>query len=167
MRNRDWWALFHGKSSICLSIYHCHLHIPRGSCKMVIVNMVQKGEIMKSIKNIYKIGHGLSSSYTMGTSFAAKRFIAEHPDADLVKSILYGSLAKTGKGHGTDRAIAETFYNILNVFQKVADEIKSLRAQEATAKAKLEKAQRLIPGLNGFAIGLTATIHPFPNTTIW
>ncbi len=43
----------------------------------------------------------------MGPTFAAKRFLEKYPDAQRVKVILYGSLAKTGKGHGTDRAIIE------------------------------------------------------------
>ena len=63
---------------------------------------------MKSIKKIFKTGYGPSSSHTMGPSFAATRFLGEYPQADAVKAILYGSLAKTGKGHGTDRAILET-----------------------------------------------------------
>ncbi len=63
---------------------------------------------MKSVRNIYKKGIGPSSSHTMGPAFAAKRFIAENPELDRIEVILYGSLAKTGKGHGTDRAIAET-----------------------------------------------------------
>lgn len=62
---------------------------------------------MLSIKNIFKTGIGPSSSHTMGPSFAAERFFAEYGTADFIKVILYGSLAKTGKGHGTDRAIAE------------------------------------------------------------
>lgn len=62
---------------------------------------------MKSIKTIYKTGYGPSSSHTMGPAFAASHFIREFPEADCIKAILYGSLAKTGKGHGTDRAIAE------------------------------------------------------------
>lgn len=62
---------------------------------------------MLSIKNIFKVGIGPSSSHTMGPSFAAERFFAEYGTADFIKVILYGSLAKTGKGHGTDRAIAE------------------------------------------------------------
>ncbi len=67
---------------------------------------------MKSIKNIYKIGYGPSSSHTMGPSFAALNFLQEFPDANYVKVILYGSLAKTGKGHGTDRAIIETLKTV-------------------------------------------------------
>lgn len=67
---------------------------------------------MKSIKSIYKIGYGPSSSHTMGPAFATSRFMTENPEADFIKVILYGSLAKTGKGHGTDRAIIETLADI-------------------------------------------------------
>jgi L-serine dehydratase len=64
---------------------------------------------MKSIRDLYKIGKGPSSSHTMGPEHAAKIFKSENPDADHFKVVLYGSLAKTGIGHGTDRVIRETF----------------------------------------------------------
>lgn len=67
---------------------------------------------MKSIKTIYKIGYGPSSSHTMAPSFAATDFLNNFSDSDFIKVILYGSLAKTGKGHGTDRAIKETLKNL-------------------------------------------------------
>ncbi len=67
---------------------------------------------MKSIRNIYKIGLGPSSSHTMGPAYATARFSEEYLDADFIKVILYGSLAKTGKGHGTDRAISETLADV-------------------------------------------------------
>ena len=63
---------------------------------------------MKSVRTIYKMGMGPSSSHTMGPAFAAKTFKDTHPEADRITVILYGSLAKTGKGHGTDRAIMDT-----------------------------------------------------------
>ena len=63
---------------------------------------------MKSIREIYKIGRGPSSSHTMGPEKAANIFKKEHPDAASYKAILYGSLAETGKGHRTDTAIIET-----------------------------------------------------------
>ena len=69
---------------------------------------------MKSIKSVYKIGYGPSSSHTMGPSFAAADFMTKYPEADFIKVILYGSLAKTGKGHGTDRAIIDTLSDIKN-----------------------------------------------------
>ena len=62
---------------------------------------------MKSIREIYKIGKGPSSSHTMGPERAAKLFKAQHPEADGFRVILYGSLSKTGVGHGTDRVIRE------------------------------------------------------------
>lgn len=64
---------------------------------------------MKSIRDIYKIGKGPSSSHTMGPERAAQIFRQESPDADRYQVILYGSLSKTGIGHGTDRVLKETF----------------------------------------------------------
>ncbi len=64
---------------------------------------------MTSIKEIYKIGRGPSSSHTIGPERACKIFGAQNPDADSFKAILYGSLAKTGEGHGTDTVIVKTF----------------------------------------------------------
>ena len=63
---------------------------------------------MKSIREIYKIGKGPSSSHTMGPERAARLFREENPQADSFQVILYGSLSKTGVGHGTDRVLRET-----------------------------------------------------------
>ncbi len=63
---------------------------------------------MKSIREIYKIGKGPSSSHTMGPERAAGLFRSEFSQADGFRVILYGSLSKTGVGHGTDRVIRET-----------------------------------------------------------
>ena len=60
---------------------------------------------MESIKKIYKRGLGPSSSHTMGPHRAAELFKKETPDADRYRVTLYGSLAATGKGHHTDKAI--------------------------------------------------------------
>ena len=62
---------------------------------------------MKSIRDIYKIGKGPSSSHTMGPERAAKLFKEKFPDAQSYRVYLYGSLSKTGVGHGTDRVIRE------------------------------------------------------------
>jgi L-serine dehydratase len=64
---------------------------------------------MESIRNIYRIGYGPSSSHTMGPRTAAERFLSLHNDASLYQVTLYGSLAATGKGHLTDKAINEVF----------------------------------------------------------
>lgn len=65
-------------------------------------------EGMKSLTDLYRIGRGPSSSHTMGPERACRSFSESHPDADSFKAILYGSLAKTGIGHGTDRVIKAT-----------------------------------------------------------
>ncbi|MDX8339691.1 L-serine ammonia-lyase [Draconibacterium sp. IB214405] len=64
---------------------------------------------MESIKEIYKIGHGPSSSHTMGPKKAAEKFLAENKTAVNFEVTLYGSLAATGKGHLTDFAIEQSF----------------------------------------------------------
>ncbi len=63
---------------------------------------------MQSIRDIYKIGKGPSSSHTMGPAKAASIFRGDTPEADAYQVILYGSLSKTGRGHGTDRAVTDT-----------------------------------------------------------
>ena len=62
---------------------------------------------MKSIREIYKIGKGPSSAHTMGPERAATLFRNRYPQADAFQVILYGSLSKTGVGHGTDRVVRE------------------------------------------------------------
>ena len=60
-----------------------------------------------SVFDILKIGVGPSSSHTMGPWVAALRFL-DQVDVSLVVDMqikLYGSLAKTGRGHGTDIAV--------------------------------------------------------------
>lgn len=64
---------------------------------------------MKTIKEIYRMGHGPSSSHTMAPRFASERFLARHPEAARFEVTLYGSLALTGKGHLTDVAIMDVF----------------------------------------------------------
>lgn len=64
---------------------------------------------MKSLRDLYKVGSGPSSSHTIGPENASKFFIEKNPDADSYKVILYGSLAKTGVGHRTDYVIEKTF----------------------------------------------------------
>ena len=65
---------------------------------------------MKSIKDIYKIGKGPSSSHTMGPAKAMSIFVSENDTCDSFEVILYGSLADTGRGHGTDVAITSVFF---------------------------------------------------------
>ena len=62
---------------------------------------------MNSLRELYKIGKGPSSSHTMGPYNAARLFGERHADAARFEVTLYGSLAATGKGHMTDVAIRE------------------------------------------------------------
>lgn len=63
---------------------------------------------MESLTELYKIGSGPSSSHTMGPEKACLIFKEQNPTADRFAVTLYGSLAKTGEGHGTDRVILKT-----------------------------------------------------------
>ncbi len=62
---------------------------------------------MESLKYLYKIGRGPSSSHTMGPEKAARLFKQNHPEADAFRVLLYGSLSDTGKGHKTDVAVKD------------------------------------------------------------
>jgi L-serine dehydratase len=64
---------------------------------------------MESIRKIFKIGYGPSSSHTMGPRKAAEIFKAENSAAVGFRVTLYGSLAATGKGHLTDKVLIEAF----------------------------------------------------------
>ena len=70
---------------------------------------------MKSLTELYKIGRGPSSSHTMGPEKAAKLFSERNKTATSFKVVLYGSLAKTGKGHGTDVVLQKTFTKPVDV----------------------------------------------------
>ncbi len=62
---------------------------------------------MQSLRELFRIGKGPSSSHTIGPEHASRLFLSENPDADSYKVVLYGSLAKTGEGHGTQRIILD------------------------------------------------------------
>ena len=68
---------------------------------------------MESITELYKIGRGPSSSHTIGPEKACRIFMEKNRGAEKFKVILFGSLAKTGKGHGTDEVIRKTFSPVM------------------------------------------------------
>lgn len=70
--------------------------------------METQKKAMKSLIELYKVGRGPSSSHTMGPEKACLLFKEANPTADRFEVVLYGSLAKTGVGHGTDRIVRET-----------------------------------------------------------
>lgn len=82
---------------------------------------------MESIRKIYKIGNGPSSSHTMGPKKAAEIFLVKNPKAASFKVYLYGSLALTGKGHMTDYIILKTLDKPTEIIWK-GDEFLPLHA---------------------------------------
>ncbi len=72
------------------------------------MNEIVKIEGMESLRELYKIGVGPSSSHTMGPERAAKIISLKYPDAEKFIVTLYGSLSKTGIGHRTDYIIRKT-----------------------------------------------------------
>ena len=70
---------------------------------------------MKSLKELFRIGKGPSSSHTMGPQMAAKIFLERNKKAKEFEVTLYGSLAATGKGHQTDSAILDILSPVAKV----------------------------------------------------
>jgi L-serine dehydratase len=64
---------------------------------------------MESLLELYRIGHGPSSSHTMGPRRAAEAFLQRVPDAAAYRIVLFGSLAATGKGHLTHEVLRQAF----------------------------------------------------------
>ena len=73
---------------------------------------------MKSIKSVYKIGNGPSSSHTVGPYNAARIMSGRYKEADRFEVTLYGSLAFTGEGHGTAKAIRNVIPDCNVLFNK-------------------------------------------------
>ena len=78
---------------------------------------------MKSIRSIYKIGNGPSSSHTVGPYNAARLFLSRFPSADEYEVTLYGSLSYTGEGHGTGKAIRAVIPFVRVVSDKTEKEL--------------------------------------------
>ena len=97
---------------------------------------------MQSIKTLYKIGVGPSSSHTMGPAFAAQRVKERHPDADSFEITLFNSLALTGEGHLTDFAIGKILDPEKTSFKRIINNklhpnhllIKVIKGDERIAK---------------------------------
>ena len=77
----------------------------RADVKPAVVRPKTPG--MEALSELYRIGHGPSSSHTMGPYAASERFLKRNPNAARFEATLYGSLSATGKGHFTDKAITD------------------------------------------------------------
>ncbi|MGM9824940.1 MAG: L-serine ammonia-lyase, iron-sulfur-dependent, subunit alpha [Paludibacteraceae bacterium] len=110
---------------------------------------------MDSIRDIYRIGYGPSSSHTMAPRKAAEMFYAKHPDAAHYEVTLYGSLAATGKGHMTDVAIMQSIPGIQilwepHVFKPFHPNGMEFRAYD---QAGNQTARWLVYSIGGGALG--------------
>ena len=102
---------------------------------------------MESIKKIFRIGYGPSSSHTMGPHRAAEMFKERAGDASGYRVTLYGSLAATGKGHFTDKTIIDALApkpveilwrpDIQHTFHTNAMLFEALRGEEVTDQWKI------------------------------
>ena len=79
---------------------------------------------MQSLKSLYRVGHGPSSSHTMGPSNAARILKDKYPKANKFNVTLFNSLALTGKGHLTDEAITNQLLDIDVSFEFLIDDTK-------------------------------------------
>ena len=104
---------------------------------------------MKSIKDVYKIGKGPSSSHTMGPFKAVRHYLESHEDTSHLHVTLYGSLAATGKGHLTDTAIQEAFSTWCYT-EKESLECKNRRCGDVTIEWKPKEFLQVHP--NGMKI---------------
>lgn len=103
---------------------------------------------MKSLKELYRIGRGPSSSHTIGPEGACKLFLSENPSADEFTVVLYESLAKTGVGHGTDKVIESVLPNV-----KVINDIKTQTPHPNTMDLIAKKAGQEINRMRVYSVG--------------
>ena len=94
---------------------------------------------MQSLTELYRIGKGPSSSHTIGPERACKLFLHETLGADAYKVILYGSLAKTGVGHGTDEIIKTVLPNVTVEFDSEQDDLFHPNTMDLFAYKNAEK----------------------------
>ncbi len=110
---------------------------------------------MFSLKEIYRIGRGPSSSHTMGREKACKQMLKQNPEADRFVVTLFGSLAKTGKGHRTDYAIEQTFgaIPVEILFDYDKEDLPHPNTMEIVAyQGETELARKIICSVGGGAI---------------
>lgn len=105
---------------------------------------------MYSIRELYKVGNGPSSSHTIGPKKAAEEFIKRYPECDKVIVKLYGSLALTGKGHLTDFIIVDTISPILC---EIIFDIKTQQTHPNTLVFEGYKDNSLIANMKVYSVG--------------
>lgn len=107
---------------------------------------------MNSIKELFKIGNGPSSSHTMGPQKASQTFKNKNNKANKFKVTLYGSLAATGKGHLTDEIIIKTLEPIKTEIIWREDIIKNLHTNGMLFEA-FDYNDKLIDNWEVYSVG--------------
>lgn len=125
---------------------------------------------MKSLKHLYREGHGPSSSHTMAPARAAKIFLEQAQSDTNFKVTLYGSLGATGKGHLTDKVINEilTPERVQILFKpgkKIDNHPNSMRFEEFDLQNELIRTKDFISTGGGALLGENEgeDIYPFKN----
>ena len=103
---------------------------------------------MKSLKQLYKIGFGPSSSHTMGPAEAGTQFKNAHPDLDY-RVTLYDSLSATGKGHLTDEILKKVLGKVEIVFDNDTKQRHPVAMQFEAIKDNQVVAKRLCYSIGG------------------
>lgn len=106
---------------------------------------------MDTIKKIFKTGYGPSSSHTMGPASACEIIKQNYPDSEKIEIVLYGSLALTGKGHLTDRAIQRVLKDMPHKI--IWEPEKNLSAHPNGMEFLIYKSGRLITKEVFYSIG--------------
>lgn len=116
---------------------------------------------MQSIRSVFKIGNGPSSSHTVGPFNAAGIFKERYPDADTYSVTLYGSLALTGNGHGTANAISAAIPGINIIFDRETKELPHPNTMVFSAEKGGEELGRLtILSIGGGALQIPGEHNP-------
>ena len=113
---------------------------------------------MKSIREIFRIGYGPSSSHTMGPRMAAVLFLERCPSANQYEAHLYGSLSATGKGHLTDAAIIDVIPNVEIIWDSVVEKIVGQDQVEEVVIHNVKSGEKTTVKTDGIFIAVG--IHP-------
>ena len=127
---------------------------------------------MKSIRYLFRIGNGPSSSHTIGPYRICRYIKAHYPNAIHVCVTLYGSFALTGRGHGTDKTITETLKpltsKIIFDYKSKVDHPNTMKCDIHMQDGSVETLMAVSPGggsirLNGEKSAPEPEIYPEKN----
>lgn len=119
---------------------------------------------MESLKQLYKIGHGPSSSHTMGPETACNYILANYPTAKKIIAYLFGSLALTGKGHLTDHIILNTLKE--KEVEIIFDYKKETKHPNTMSFELFDSENQLIEKLTFISIGGGSIVFENENTSL-